>query len=141
VALIDRVKERFSTKRIIEITNPESTLGTVDDTFLANLCADVIAYLDGMSVGSYDETEPRWVALACDGVVALGQVRIAPGSDANRAQWDRWNESAREFAQTLRRDRLMPGIAQPERPSRFDAKTWRSMVPGRPRPRRGGRGS
>lgn len=135
MALIDRVKERFSTKRLVEITNPENAaFSTSDDTYLGNLCTDVVAYLDGMSVGTYDETEPRYVALACDGVMALGQVRIMD-SEGNRERWQRWLESAREFAQTLRRDRVDPVAAAPQRPERFPANTWRSQIPGRPRRR------
>jgi|OM-RGC.v1.026052903 hypothetical protein len=136
MALIDRVKERFSTKRLVEITNPEdASFSTVDDAFLGHLCDDVIAYLDGEAVGTYDESDPRWVALAADGVIALGQARIS-ADDWNRERWERWMDAARSFARTLRRDALTPQIASPERPSRFDADTMRHLIPGRPRRRR-----
>jgi len=136
MALVDRVQERFSTSRLVSITNPDdASFSTIDTTFLGILCDDVEAYLDGLGVGSYDESNAKFIALACDGVIALGQKRIKPG-ESNEIRWNEWTETAEQFARTLRKNAPTPQIAAPERPSRFDASTWNRITPGRPHRRR-----
>lgn len=134
MALIDRVKARYSATRLAELTNPDSTLATTDDTFLEAVCDDVEATIDAESVGSYDDDDPRMVVLAVDGVVALMSLRIAD-IETNRARWDRWIEKAKATAMTIRRDRVTPVASEVYHYRKFGRRPWRTFIPGRPKGR------
>lgn len=129
MALIDRVQERFSTTRLAEITRPDATGSTVDTTFLGFLCDDIVGILDDMGIGTYDETDAGWVALACDGVEALGRKRIR-NHEENRQLWESWEQRAAKFARTKRKNRIVPTTNK--RSSLFPRKASRISTPGQP---------
>lgn len=129
MALVDRVQERFSTKRLAELTRPDATGSTVDTTFLAAVCDDIVGYLDGMGVGTYDETDAAILALAIDGVEALARMRVMQ-SDANDRRWESWEKRARSVAKTRRNDKLPPQTVK--RARKFPPSASADWTPGQP---------
>lgn len=130
MTLLAKVQLRFSAKRLTEVTRPEqASYSTPDTTFLEDLCDDVEAYFLAESVGTYDDDDASHVAVACDGVVALGQYRIA-ASDGNERRWENWLKRLRNLALVNRNDRVQP-VASGDQPRRFSDEQAHDVIGGR----------
>ena len=131
MTLFANVELRYSTKRIAEITRPESPdYSTVNDTWLQTLCDDIVGCFVAESAGTYDDTNPAHVAVAVDGVIALAQLRITY-TDRNERRWDGWLERLRNLSLVDHKDRISPAATRDE-VRRFSDDQAYDIIPGRP---------
>ena len=87
MALIDEVKKRVTTQRLIQLTNTDSpNATTVNDTILGTACTDASENFKVLVGVDYDNTNPIHVANIIDGVVIT------------LMKWaERWNKAVQEI--------------------------------------------
>ncbi|RMG22904.1 MAG: hypothetical protein D6732_25270 [Methanobacteriota archaeon] len=71
MTLIDEVKSRINTQRLVELTNSgDATATTVNDTVLGKAVSDIQAEFELFASQNYDDSNPVHVAICVDGVMA-----------------------------------------------------------------------
>lgn len=109
MALIDRVKERFSNDLLVKLTNiDDAPQTTTNDTFLQRVCDDVQAEFVAWMNEDYDESIRVLIVAAC----ALVKRKCFEYGGAPALASDAENERLEKFVTRLRevraRDRVRP---------------------------------
>ncbi len=121
MALIDEVKARYATSKLVQLTTQDDTSATsINDTVLGYAVTDVEAYFRTHAGATYDNSDPRFVPIACDGVVTLLQARKRGLILEQDEAWRRWVGRVQELGQVTGRNRVLPksnSLRQPQRPS------------------------
>ena len=108
MALIDRVKARITTQKLIELTNKDSKTATaIDDTRLALAVTDAESSFAVFTGVAYDDTNGKHVPVAVRGVVAHLLLDSDLGGNAGE-QYDRWKQMCLDLAKVTGRDRVTP---------------------------------
>lgn len=105
MALIDEVRDRWSSQFLINASNPQNSTATTEDTTrTARAVTDVQAAFQVLSGVNYDNSNPRHVLYATEGVVI--RLLVLTGQAA-RGEWESWKDSLKEeLALVEGRDRI-----------------------------------
>ena len=109
MALIDEVKARYTSARLIQLTNRgDKSASTIDDTLLGKAVTDAEAEFQMIAGVAYDNTLAIHVAAGVKGVIALlyawGE---NPGTGAEK-MWDDFEKAAERAAMVTGRNRVKP---------------------------------
>lgn len=109
MALTDDIQARYSTQRLVELTNPgDVTATTIDTTNLANAILDVEADLAIYAGVTYDGSDARHLSVAIPGVL-LKLLLYTNNAGAGYADKEKdWLERVKALARVTSRDRIQP---------------------------------
>jgi len=119
VALSTHVTNRLSSRRLIELTNPDDNAAvTVDTTLLGYACDDAAAWLEMLAGVAYDDTDARHIAVAISAVEFLliswagpqgeALLRNRPGNETFNELRTRIEEQFGQLGAVTGRDRVKP---------------------------------
>lgn len=139
MALIDRVKARYTEQKLIELTNKDDeTATTIDDTRLGLAVTDTEAAFETHVGVAYDDTDARHVRVAVRGVIVhlLGDSELGPLSDE---RYDHWRTMCEDLAKVTSRARILPEIVstdpdydESEDDADFGRNRFADFIPGAP---------
>lgn len=105
MSLSSNVQTRYSTQYLINVSNPQNTGGiTLDTTKFNAACTDVEAKIEVHCGVEYDDTDPRHVDAAVEGVVSLLLWRNGHGGGKER--YDSFIKGLKALALVTGRDRI-----------------------------------
>lgn len=107
MALLDEVRNRWSSQILVAASNPQSSLATTEDvTRENNAVSDVQAAFKVLCGVAYDNTVDTHVMYAVEGV--LTRLLVMTGQ-ASREDWNDWKRTLKEeLALVTGRDRIKP---------------------------------
>ena len=139
MSLSTLVQARYSSQRLVNLTNPDAgTQTSIDSARLTAACDDAEAEFEVHTGVEFDETDARHVSYAVRGVIALLTERM--GTKGGAEQLQRWYEALNRLRQVTGNDRTTPestslleptpeddGRTTPVRPA-FDDRRFRGLT-------------
>ena len=133
MTLRDNFEERYSTARVLQLTNPDETSDTmdVDDQRLDAAVADAEGEFQDLIQATYDDTNPRHVTLATALVEVLLIERGAGGVAAAQGLRDRVVDRAQQLkiSSTLARTAIESNSRATAADSWSSPENFRGLLP------------
>jgi len=140
MALIDEVKARYATQKLVELTQRDSTSATtIDDTVLGYAITDISATFEVEAGVAYDNSDARHVAVATAGVIVLLQLWKRSTIQELDPEWQAWLTRLRSLGQVTGRNRIVMRSSsqvreqQRQRPvaERYSDRDMQGLLPSR----------
>lgn len=141
MALADEVTARYSTQRLVELTNADDkTATTVDTTVLGYAVTDATGEFETRVGVTYDNSNSKHVAVAVQGVLYYLRLYMGVENDALRQSEAKWREGMTALGRVTARDRILPQTKSVLSPSAeqqnsevvrpdMDREHWDNFVP------------
>lgn len=121
MALSDRVTERISTQRLVELTNPQDRSATsIDTTRLGFAAQDAAAEFQVRTGVSYDDTNAVHILACVQGVIYHLHLFAGQSKTATRQAKDLWDEMLEKVKSVTGNNRILPTDNSNLTPSRED---------------------
>lgn len=120
--LSTHVQNRYSTQYLVELTNPQDRNATeINVTLLNNAFTDISSLFEVHAGVTYDDSDPRHIATAVEGIIALLMLRT--GQTAAAGRMGAWLDSVRALGEITGRNRVTPDSTTKMQPSEDDRLT------------------
>ena len=105
MALEDEVKNRYSSVRLIQLTNDDSqTATTINDAILTKAVEDVKITFELHGGVKFDINNDIHILIGVEGVIIRLHTYKAIGGDRSDDLWNRWKEELRDLERRTKRD-------------------------------------